>query len=139
MVALAGWAVGMLPSTLTDGSASPPMADPPVLLLGLGAAAGGAAAGLAFGWAQWTVLRHHVSPSRRWIGANALGWALAIAWIYIAASLPTETTPGVLVALAGVGGGLLSGLTLGAVTGWALLQFVEIAPPLSPQPDGAST
>lgn len=129
VVAVGGWVLGMLPSTLSAPAASggEPF-DPPLALVALGAIAGGAAAGLVFGAAQWTVLRHHTPEARRWIGANALGWALGIGWIYVAASLPPEGSAPLAVAAFGIAGGLLSGLSMGGVTGRTLTR-------LTPEPN----
>lgn len=127
-VAVLGWAVGMLPSTLAAGVAQPdagPAAEPPMALILPGAAAMGAGAGLVFGFVQWLVLRRHVSRSAIWILANMAGWAIAMAWIFLAASWPDEQTPKLVVVLGGLAGGALAGLSIGMVTGLALLRIAR--------------
>lgn len=130
-VAAAFWFLGMLPSTILGlGAASTTAvqatdAGPPVALVVAGGVAGGAVAGAAFGLAQWAVLRRHAHPARGWIGANTLGWAVALGWIMLAATLPTEDTPLPVVVAGGALGGLAAGVTVGIVTGW---WFVKLRP-----------
>lgn len=123
-VAAVGWFLGMLPSTLyvaPDAGAEP--FDPSLLLTVVLAMLTGLGAGAVFGVAQWFVLRHHVQRASLWIVANMLGWMLGIAWIYAVAALPTETTATGMVIALGIIGGIMAGLSLGAVTGWFLLKL----------------
>ena len=115
-VALGGWIAGMTPSLFIS---HPPVAsvEPGLIsVLGLAALAGGAA-GLCFGAAQWCVLRRHAERAQRWVWVHVPGWALAMAAIFLGASIPSvEWAPSSIV-LAGVGGGVVGGLLLGLVTG----------------------
>ena len=125
-VAVIGWFLGMLPSTLAapNVAAQDPF-DPPLWMTALLATFTGLGAGLVFGLAQWGVLRRHARNASSWIVANALGWGLALAWIYAAAALPAEgASLGTVIAI-GSAGGILAGLSVGAVTGGFLLQIVR--------------
>ena len=126
-VAVLGWAVGMLPSTLTAGAPQPEAASaqPALWLILLMSAGIGAAAGLVFGFAQWLVLRRHAAHSAHWMLSNMGGWAVAMAWIFLAASWPDESTPKLIVVLGGLAGGALAGLSIGAVTGLSLLRLAR--------------
>ena len=115
LAAAGGWLLGMLPSTLLQSGAvlmEPVVSDRffVVLLLGL-------VTGTVFGAAQAWVLRPFVPHAARWIAANALGWSVAMLWIFLAASLPDESTPALTTLGLGAAGGLVAGLCLGAITG----------------------
>lgn len=115
LAAAGGWLLGMLPPTLLQSGSmlvEPVISDTffVVLLLGL-------VTGTVFGAAQAWVLRRHVPHPARWIAANALGWSVAMLWIFLAASLPNESTPALTVVVLGAAGGLVAGLCLGAITG----------------------
>lgn len=130
-VAATFWFLGTLPSTIVGlGAASTTAAqstgaEPPVILVVAGGVAGGAVAGAAFGLAQWAVLRRHARPAGGWIWTNALGWAAALGWIMLAATLPTESTPLPVVVAGGALGGLAAGISVGIATGWC---FVRLRP-----------
>lgn len=115
-VAVTGWIVGMTPSLFLshESSTSREPALATVLLL---AAIAGGGAGLCFGAAQWFVLRRHAESASRWIWIHIPAWALAMAAIFLGASLPTAQWAWGWTALAGVAGGVLGGLLLGVVTG----------------------
>jgi hypothetical protein len=121
IVAAAGWLLGMLPPTLLPvRSAGPAPAATATfflaLLMGLGM-------GALFGAAQWWVLRRHVLHAGRWVAANALGWAVAMLWIFLAATLPGANTPFLAALALGAVCGLAAGLSLGAITGRWLVRF----------------
>ncbi len=117
LVAAGAWALGMAPSTfMTFDSGGEPPAEPSWVFVLTIAAAGGAFGGLLFGLAQRLELRRHGVSSARWIGASALGWALALPLDFVGASLPSETTPAALVVLSGLGFGLLAGAVFGLPT-----------------------
>lgn len=124
-LAIAFWFLGMLPSTVMSMSTAGSTAvveevDPPILLVGLVAAAGGALGGAAFGAVQGWALRGHVRHPWRWIRPNVVGWALAVAVITVgASSAPADASPALTIAL-GLGIGLLAGACVGVVTGQAL-------------------
>lgn len=123
-VAALGWFLGMTPSVFffgqeSDGDSSgPPTAIAILLAIPLGLMMGA-----LFGGGQWYVLRRYALHARRWILGNALGWSLAFIWIFLAATLIPEGMSVALIALAGVGAGLFSGLSVGSVTGAVLLQL----------------
>jgi NAD(P)-dependent dehydrogenase (short-subunit alcohol dehydrogenase family) len=121
-LAVVGWIVGMTPSLFLNadagtGSGASTQEEPALAFVLLMAALAGAGAGLCFGAAQWVILRRHAERAGRWIWIHVPAWALAMAAIFLGASLPAAGSPGWFVAAAGVGGGVLGGLLLGAVTG----------------------
>jgi len=120
-VAALGWLLGMLPSTLSAPAASSaPLAEPPLLLVLLLASLFGAAAGALFGLAQWLVLRRHAYDARRWISANAAGWALGLPWSYLAGSSADVSQSLPLALLWGIAAGALMGMSVALFTGRAL-------------------
>ncbi|WP_266362709.1 hypothetical protein [Tellurirhabdus rosea] len=129
-VAVLGWLLGMMPSTLISGdSASGPAADPsdsPLLFFSLTAGAG-LFLGAVFGWFQWFELRRHTPQAARWVVANALGWAVALSCIYLAASWPDAQTPAWQIVVSGIVGGLAGGGLLGLITGLFLLKLKPFA------------
>lgn len=126
LVAVAGWFLGMLPSTLIphDPNSSAIAPDFPLWLVALMAIGMGLFAGALFGLAQQRVLRRYLAHSNRWIIANALAWGAGLWWVYVGASWPQGGEPVWLLALLGVGSGLLMGLSVGAITGWFLLRML---------------
>jgi hypothetical protein len=118
-IAMLGWLLGTLPSLFwieaPADQASAPEISP--VLLALGSIAMGLGLGALFGGFQWMALRKYVTGAGRWIVANALGWGLGLGWIYLAASLPDERTSFPIIVGLGIAGGLLAGLSVGAVTG----------------------
>jgi NAD(P)-dependent dehydrogenase (short-subunit alcohol dehydrogenase family) len=115
-VAVAGWVIGMVPSLFANHAQT--TADEPglavVLLL---AALAGGAAGLCFGTAQWFVLRRHAERAHRWIWIHVPAWALAMAAIFLGASIPGADWAPWSIGLSGVAGGALGGVLLGAISG----------------------
>lgn len=124
--AVLGWAIGMAPSTFfftgPTGDAAP-MTEPPLGLVLLISAGGGALGGLLIGAAQWLELRTHVTSARAWVLASVLGWALALPLDMLGATLPDASTPAWLIALSAAGFGLLAGLTFAVPTGWVALRL----------------
>lgn len=55
-----------------------------------------------------------------WICANAIGWMIGLTCIFLAATLPDETTPLPIVIFGAAGGGIAAGLAIGVATGFAL-------------------
>jgi hypothetical protein len=123
-VAALGWLLGMLPSTLSEpaaaGAALPEPALPLVLAL---ACSFGAGAGSLFGLVQWWVLRRHAHDARRWISANAAGWAFGLPWSYVAGSSADVSRSVPLAILWGVGAGAVMGLCVALFTGRALARI----------------
>jgi NAD(P)-dependent dehydrogenase (short-subunit alcohol dehydrogenase family) len=115
-LAVAGWIVGMTPSLFIAQDAEPGH-EPALAFILLMAAAAGAGAGLAFGGAQWFVLRRYAEHAGRWIWIHVPAWALAMAAIFLGASIPTLGWPVWAIAISGAAGGIAGGLLLGAVTG----------------------
>ncbi|MBX9796930.1 hypothetical protein [Sphingomonas sp.] len=118
-LAVIGWGLGSSFAIFsTTGAAPPPpaaaLAPPMVALL---AATIGAPLGALFGAAQWLALRQGARRAHLWIGANAIGWALALPCVYLAASIDAGS-PGA-TALLALAGGCAAGLVLGVATGQA--------------------
>lgn len=132
-VALLGWALGMaFPAlvawrleTASDGGAA---TGPPLWLMALGGAAMGLVFGAGFGAAQAAVLRGHVARPWRWVTANALGWAAAMAVMMTGASAPSGPWPWPELLALGAATGILAGLAIGAVTGLFLPALDDVAP-----------
>jgi NAD(P)-dependent dehydrogenase (short-subunit alcohol dehydrogenase family) len=117
-IAVAGWVAGMTPSLFTNQDATTTAPREPALgAVLLMAAIAGAGAGLCFGAAQGFVLRRHAERAGRWIWIHVPAWALAMAAIFLGASLPTADWSAWSIGLTGATGGVLGGLFLGAVTG----------------------
>jgi hypothetical protein len=126
--AFAAWVLGSTPSVLIGAAAEAGAAPVPEIgaALEIVLAAGlGLVVGLILGGPQWWVLRRYVRRAGWWAPANALAWAVAMPLIFLAAGLPTATTPWPqLVALA-LGTGLAAGAIVGAVHGVALVWLVR--------------
>lgn len=134
LVAVLGWFLGMLPSLFfvpdepNPTATSVPVFENPWVFAALSISAG-LVLGALFGLFQWFALRKHAPNSASWIAANALGWGAGLGWIYLLASLPNEQTPLWVNVLLGGTGGILAGLSVGAVTGIFLLKIVSLETP----------
>lgn len=123
-VAALGWFIGMLAPMFMAPTRASGVSDEPALLLVLVAAGGfGALAGAAFGLAQWVVLRRHAFDAGRWIGANAVGWAIGLPWGYLAGSVGDLRESAPIAVLLGAVAGALMGASVAAVTGRALTRI----------------
>ncbi|MCU0435872.1 MAG: hypothetical protein MUC87_20605 [Bacteroidia bacterium] len=129
LIAVLGWMLGMMPSLFfmdqstapsAGEAAAPPIPGTLFAALSVGV---GLFLGALFGLFQWFELRHYVHHSKQWILANALGWGAGIGWIYFFAGLPEEHTPLLEVIFYGVCGGILAGLSVGAITGAFLVRL----------------
>ncbi|MGL5890694.1 MAG: hypothetical protein ACRC3B_12450 [Bacteroidia bacterium] len=130
LIAVLGWMLGMLPSLFFIDNPEPaatneatmqiPESLVVILIIGIGLLLG-----TLFGLFQWFELKHHASGAAKWITANALGWGTGIACIYFFASLPDEFTPILEKVFYGICGGVLAGLSVGAVTGAFLVKMQE--------------
>lgn len=85
----------------------------------------GAILGAMFGLVQRLALRTAAANTRWWVLMNAVGWALALPIIYVAASIGGPDDPLSAYVLSGVIAGLAAGLVLGMVTG---LSFWKMPP-----------
>lgn len=123
-VAVLGWFVGMLfPTFAPNPAPGAPSFEPTPLQVTLLAAGFGLGIGTVFGLGQWLVLRYYAYQAGSWILANALGWGLAMVWIYLAASFPPAGATVWQLVLMGSLAGLMSGLSIGTITGWFLLRL----------------
>lgn len=115
VVAMVGWAAGSSFSVFASGDAGAGGFDPGVGQTILAAAGFGVLVGALFGGAQTLALSGLGVPRWPWIAGNAVGWALGLPVIYLAAS---GLALGPVWALAAIGG-LIAGALVGAATAMA--------------------
>lgn len=126
-VAVLGWLMGMIPALYFMGKPALPGAEyqePALILVIVGAMALGLIFGAIFGIVQWLVFQRYARESVQWVTGNSLGWGLAMIWVFLAVTLPDETTPVWLIISGGVFGGALGGLSIGAITGFYLKKII---------------
>jgi hypothetical protein len=114
LVAGLGWAVASAPAILAADDSG---AQPPLLLVLLGAAGLGAAMGAVLGAAQAWALRHRVSHPWRWATGSTTGWMAAMPVIFLGATSVGSTWPWWVVVPVGAVTGLVAGAALGVVSG----------------------
>ena len=127
-IAMLGWFLGMLPSlllTLGDVPSPPQPVEPSLVLILAGAMALGLFLGAMFGLFQWFAFHKYARESIQWVTGNSLGWALGMMFIFAASTWPDESTPLGGIVVAGIAGGSLSGLSVGAITGIYLNKIIE--------------
>lgn len=108
---------------LSPSANGAPSSEPALPIVLAGSVVFGALAGAAFGFAQWLVLRRHAADARRWITANAVGWALGLPWAFLAGDL-ADVRQSVSIAVAiGVLAGMLMGASVALATGHALVHM----------------
>lgn len=124
------WILGMVPSTImalqkSVGAASSPATEPSATVqIALGAALG-AMTGPILGLAQWTVLRQHVDRASRWLGANAVAWAVGMPLIFVGMDLAPWGRSGIEILAWGYGVCGLAGAVVGAIHGPVLAGITE--------------
>ncbi|TAK38637.1 MAG: hypothetical protein EPO28_10930 [Saprospiraceae bacterium] len=126
-VAMLGWFLGMLPSlllTLGNAPVPPEEVEPPLVLILAGAMALGLFLGAMFGLFQWFAFHKYARESIQWVTGNSLGWGLGMMFIFAAAAWPDAASPLFTVILAGMAGGSLAGLSVGAITGIYLNRII---------------
>jgi hypothetical protein len=124
--AATAWLLGMLPSTFfapEPSAASSESLEFSSAQFALLAVLSGVVLGALFGAFQWVELRKHALNASRWIVANLLGWTVGLAIIYLGASAPLVETGLAAVIMIGTISGLLSGLSVGAITGLFLVKL----------------
>ncbi|WP_310529782.1 nitroreductase/quinone reductase family protein [Nocardioides sp.] len=117
LVAGLGWAAASAPGALAGDSGGE---SPSLLLVLPGAAALGVLMGALLGAAQAWSLRGAVSHPWRWLTANAVAWAPAMAVIFLGATTPGASWPLQAVLGLAVLTGVIAGAVLGLVTSWFL-------------------
>ncbi|MBS1152205.1 MAG: NmrA family protein [Myxococcaceae bacterium] len=126
LVVVGAWLVGMLPSTLIAGAPTPgSLAEPRGWMIALVSALAGALAGAVIGTAQWLALRKVAPGAGRWIGASALGWALALPLNVLAGTLPQPSDPWLKTLLVSAGLGLAAGVVVAIPTGLLLVRMLK--------------
>ncbi len=126
-VSVLGWLMGMVPTLFFMGKNAQPgveYQEPALILVIVGALALGLIFGAIFGIVQWLVLQRFAKESVQWVTGNSLGWGLAMIFIFLAVSLPGETTPAWLVFTGYILGSALAGLSIGALTGIYLHKII---------------
>ena len=122
--AVIAWMLGMIPSTFFAPEASSAAAiefsTGQIVLLSTGM---GVVLGALFGVFQWIELKKHTVQAGWWIIANALGWTVGLAIIFIGASQPANEAGLAAAITIGAISGLLAGLAVGAVTGIFLVRM----------------
>jgi hypothetical protein len=127
--AACAWILGMIPSTVLalrpHDSAASQVAEPGALVQYALAGALGLIAGPVLGFAQWTVLRRHVTRAARWLWASAAAWAIGMPLIFLGMEyVPWGGPPAAtLLAIYGVCGAV--GLVVGAIHGRILLELLR--------------
>jgi len=116
-VAGAGWAGA---SAVAGGSGQDDGAAPALLFILVGAIVIGAVMGALLGAAQATVLRGQVRHPWRWVTANMVAWAPAMAIIFAGAAVPGADWPAKTVIPLATVTGLAAGAVLGLASGWFL-------------------
>lgn len=113
--AAVAWGAGMLAPTLDDIVGLPVAAQVAVWLF--------AAVVIvpSIGFAQSLVLRSLVEQPHRWTLANAFGWLVGLQWTFVLPMMLPDDAPPLYFGVAMVVGGVLMGLTVGMVTGRALI------------------
>jgi hypothetical protein len=127
--ALIAYVLGYLPSTLMNlgeqVSEAAPMAEPPQYVILLLAAGMGLVGGAVLSFAQWMVLRRHVTGAGIWVPANMLAWMLGmpvIFWGIDAAMLGQPLWQALLIISLAL---LVSGAIVGAVHGAILVRLAD--------------
>jgi hypothetical protein len=115
LAAAAGYGLSLIGGAGSAGEGSEPAL---LVLIALGAAMG-IVMGALMGAIQWAGARGKLA-FLPWIGANALGWAPAMAVIMIAATSVPGSWPLYCIALSGAAAGAIAGLLVGAATMLAL-------------------
>lgn len=126
-IAMLGWLLGMLPSlllTLGNAPIPPRPVESPMVLILVGAMAMGLFLGAMFGLFQWFAFHKYARESIQWVTGNSLGWGLGMMFIFAAATWPDESTPLSGIIAAGIVGGSLAGLSVGAITGIYLNKII---------------
>jgi MFS family permease len=118
LLAIFGWAVGSA-IPIFGSFSDQDQSEPPLLLTLAFASLFGLIVGALFGGIQALALSRAAHNSHWWTIVNAVGWAIALPVIYLAASLPNEFSTIWQVAAAGLASGIVAGVLLGAVTGLA--------------------
>ena len=114
LVAGLGWAAASAPAVLAGDDSG---AQPPLVLVLLGAAGLGAVMGALLGAAQASALRHRVRHPWRWVVGSTVGWTAAMPVIFLGATGAGATWPWWVVVPFGTVTGVSAGLVLGVVTG----------------------
>jgi hypothetical protein len=134
VAAVIAYTLGLMPSTFADTVRT----WPPALTAAAGLVAGSALLA-TIGTAQWLILRHHLSHSRRWIATTALAWLAGLA-VFLGFAMPLWQ-PGQSTALIigiGVAGGLLMAATTAWLTGAALRRLLARADTYAPDTTGSA-
>ncbi|MFN8511156.1 MAG: hypothetical protein U0841_00875 [Chloroflexia bacterium] len=122
------WTCGMLPSTLMsigEDAGQGAAAEPNALVVYALAFAMGLLLGPVLGFAQWLVLRRHVTGAGLWMPANALAWAFGMVLVFagVSALFDHGISPGsIILATLSLAA---TGAVVGGIHGLALVRLVH--------------
>lgn len=116
LAGIVGWAIGMVPSMNGSIQADTGINESPWWMMVLGGIGMGLVLGALFGIFQNMVLKHHLPNQWGWTLANAMGWGVAMGWIFLGAGLVGAHWPVGLVMLVAGLSGALAGLSVGLIT-----------------------
>jgi hypothetical protein len=117
--AVVAYIIGLIPSQGGDLSRLHPA------VLAGGAAMLGTIFVVSIGFAQWLVLRRILPSAGWWILANAVAWPLGVMVPVVGLTLVPDGAPVALMGGVGLASGLLMGVVVGAITGFALAWLVR--------------
>lgn len=116
-VGLIGWGIGsFIPLFVFHEPAGADAIEPSLMAVAGFAAVFGSAIGSVFGAFQAWALPVGAASRLRWVAANAVGWALALPLIYMAAQWAADSTGVAPKVLLWAAGGGAAGLTIGTAT-----------------------
>ncbi len=108
------WALGMLPSTLSDAGVAVNIGSPVTLVAVM---VGGAVVLLSIPVAQTAVLSRHQVHTQGWIAVNLLAWTIGVGWTLVPGPFVDAQTSGVVLATTFVAAGVAMAVTVAVITG----------------------
>lgn len=134
--AVIAYMLGYLPSTLmsAEQATSTPVAEPPLWQIIILAAGLGAIAALALSFMQQLELKKHYDKARKWIGANAIAWAVGMPLIFIGIDFSQRVNHIALAILIMAVTLLISGAVVGFIESVWLSEILTSGKPGTTQP-----
>lgn len=121
VVGLVGWGIGtFIPLFMVDATAVAHGAEPSLADAALFSSVFGLPVGAIFGLAQGWAFPAGARQKGLWVASNAVGWAIALPWIYSAAQIAADQGDWLLRIVLWACGGLGAGMSIGIVTGIGL-------------------
>lgn len=120
-VGLVGWGIGTaIPLFMIEPTGPEHGAEPSLAATAAFSAVFGVGIGAVFGLAQSWALPPQARPRRLWVACNAIGWALGLPLIYMAAQVAADQAGWTLRLLLWALGGVGAGASVGVATGLCL-------------------